>query len=106
MWIRSAFWTGRARPGCEDAFAEAVNGELIPALRRLPAVEGAEALWPRRREDDPPAIACQILVHFNDEAGIGQMLASSERQAVRSRVREVMATLFDGTISHIDFQVG
>lgn len=105
MWIRSAFWTGTPRSGSEIAFRDAVNDELVPALKTLPGVEDAKALWPRRLEDAPPAVACQILVEFASLADVDRMLASPERQALRTRVREV-AQLFDGAISHIDYEVG
>ncbi|WP_375404706.1 hypothetical protein, partial [uncultured Sphingomonas sp.] len=77
MWIRSAFWVGR--PHAEDVFRTAILDELVPALRELPGVLDAQALWPRRLEDDPPAIYCQILVHFASEVDVDRMLASPER---------------------------
>jgi len=104
MWIRSAFWIGVARVGYEDKFRIAMNDELIPALRLLPGVRDAKALWPRRYEDDPPKVSCQVLVEFASRADVEQMLASPERQALRARVREV-ASMFDGAISHIDYEV-
>ncbi len=105
MWIRSAFWTGRIKPGLEGQFATAIDDELIPALGRLPGVLGVRSLWPRRLEDDPPPIACQIIVEFADEADVDHMLASRERLRLRDRVREI-AGMFDGAISHIDYAVG
>ena len=104
MWIRSAFWTGQPKPGAEAGFAAAINEELAPALKALPGVEDVKALWPRRLEDDPPAVHCQILVYFASLADVDRMLASPERLALRNRVREV-AGLFDGAISHIDYEV-
>ena len=50
-------------------------------------------------------IACQIIVEFNSLADVDRMLASPERQALRSRVLEV-AALFEGAISHIDYATG
>lgn len=105
MWVRSAFWTGRIKPGSEDAFIAAMDEELVPALARLPGVRGVRSLWPRRLEDSPPAIACQIVVEFESREDVDRMLASSERLALRGRVREV-AGLFEGAISHIDYEVG
>ena len=104
MWIRSAFWIGVARDGCEDKFRTAMNDELVPALRLLPGVRDAKALWPRRYEDHPPKVSCQILVEFASLADVDRMLASPERQTLRARVREV-AGMFDGAISHIDYEV-
>jgi hypothetical protein len=105
MWIRSAFWTGAPKAGSVDAFHAAIDGLLVPALRELPGVLDANALWPRRREDEPPTIACQILVEFATRDDVDLMLASPERRALRERVVEV-AGLFDGAISHIDYEVG
>lgn len=104
MWIRSAFWTGAARPESATQFRDAINNELVPALKALPGVQDAKALWPRRLEDQPPGIACQILVQFDSLGDVDRMLASPERHRLRDRVREI-AALFDGAISHIDYEV-
>lgn len=103
--VRSAFWIGQPREGHADAFEAAVNDELAPALRSLPGVRDARPLWPKRREDEPPMIACQMIVEFASHSDLERMLASPERLALRARVREV-AAIFDGTLSHIDYEVG
>lgn len=105
MWIRSAFWSGRIKAGLEARFSAAIDDELVPALIALPGVVAARALWPRRFEDSPPPIACQIIVEFASKADVDHMLASPERHTLRGRVREI-AAMFDGQISHIDFAVG
>src|SRR6478672_2476356 len=64
MWVRSAFWIGRPRPGEEEAFRAAIDGELVPGLKALPFVDGARSLWPQRLEDNPPGIHCQVIVEF------------------------------------------
>jgi hypothetical protein len=103
MWIRSAFWVGS--PKDTETFDRAVDVELVSALRTLPGVSAARALWPRRLEDNPPAIYCQVIVEFADFAALETMLASPGRAALRTRVREIAAQ-FDGAISHIDYEVG
>ena len=105
MWIRSAFWVGSPHDANGSGFDRAIDAELVPALRDLPGVSNARALWPRRLEDSPPAIYCQVVVEFADVAALETMLASPQRASLRSRVREV-AAMFDGTISHIDYEVG
>lgn len=106
MWIRSAFWVGRPRPETAPQFDRAVDTELVAALRTLPGVARVNALWPRRLEDNPPAgLYCQVIVEFSDFAALETMLASPERLALRDRVRAV-AAMFDGTISHIDYEAG
>ena len=105
MWIRSAFWVGSPQAAKASEFDRAVDTTLVPALRTLPGVSQARALWPRRLDDNPPAIYCQVIVEFADLAALETMLASPERRALRERVGEV-AAMFDGTLSHIDYEVG
>jgi hypothetical protein len=105
MWIRSAFWVGQAKPGMEEKFETLMNRSVVPGLCSLPGVRDAKALWPRKREDNPPNICCQIVVDFASRADVDQMLASPERAALRPKVLEAIA-LFDGQFSHIDYEVG
>lgn len=104
MWIRSAFWTGEPKPQSAQRFRDLIDGTLVPSIRALPGVSDAKALWPVRREDDPPRIACQILVEFESREHVERMLASEERRAMRAHVGQIVA-LFDGSISHIDYEV-
>ena len=101
-WVRSAFWVGT--PADPAAFRTAIDDSLIPRLGALPGVASAQALWPVRREDGPPAIHCQVIVRYASFADLERMLASPERAAMREDVRALAAT-FDGTISHIDYEV-
>ena len=105
MWIRSAFWVGSPLAAHAAAFDRAVDTVLVPALGTLPGVSQARALWPRRLDDNPPAIYCQVIVEFADLAALETMLASPERLALRERV-QVVAAMFDGALSHIDYEVG
>jgi antibiotic biosynthesis monooxygenase (ABM) superfamily enzyme len=104
MYIRSAFWIGAPKAGQEKAFADGVNLELVPAMRKFPGVTGVKALWPSKFEDGPPAVALQILVEFDKEEDAATMLASPERAALRPRVKEV-AGLFEGKMSHVEYHV-
>ena len=103
-WIRSAFWVGTPRAGAEDSLRKAIDEQLLPAFKRLPGVADARALWPSKREDDPPAIACQFLVEFASRDDLERMLACPERVALRPQVKEAVA-LFDGHVSHIEYEV-
>ena len=105
MLIRSAFWVGRPWPGSEARFRDLLEREVMPAMRTLPGVSDAWALWPAEREDSPPDLACQVLVLFEDEAALERMLASAERRALRDRVAELKG-LFEGGLSHINYKVG
>ena len=104
MWIRAAFWVGTIKAGSESRFQRGIDEDMIPSLKALPGVQNAKALWPRQIEDQPPAIACEILVEFRERADLDRMLASAERRALRARVGELIAA-FDGKLSHINFEV-
>lgn len=103
--IRSAFWIGRIKAGCEQRFQEVINDIVMTAMRKLPGVHDANALWPLRREDNPPHITCQVIVEFKNQQDLDLMLASLERQAMRADVKGLFE-MFDGTMSHIEYQVG
>ena len=105
MLIRSAFWLGQPKPGFEQAFCRAINDEMMPGFKVLPGVLNARALWPRKFEDNPPPVHCQVFVELADEDGLAAMLASSGRAVLRQRVSELAAN-FDGHIAHIDYNVG
>lgn len=102
--IRTAFWQGSPRQGCAVRWREIIERELLPAFRAIPGVHHAKACWPDRFEDDPPPIACQFIVEFATRDDLERMLASPERAAARGVVQRASA-LFDGRISHIEYQV-
>ena len=104
MLIRSAYWTGRPADGQADRFREIVSGELVPAMRRFPGVHAVKVLWPDQRDAGAPAIHCQVLVEFADADAKAAMMGCPERAALRPRV-EAAAALFDGDLTHIDFDV-
>ena len=105
MWIRSAFCIGSPIPGKESAFRELMDEKIIPSMGGFPGVQNIKSVWPMRRQDDPPMIWCQVLVEFADSQAIDRMLASEERAQLRPTMRE-LAQMFDGVISHIDYEVG
>jgi hypothetical protein len=104
QWIRTGFWLGAPKPGAEQAWRGIVLAELLPAFRAIPGVAGVKACWPDKREDDPPAIACQFILEFESRADLDRMLGSAERAAVRPDVQRAMG-LFDGRVAHIEYRV-
>lgn len=105
MWIRAAFWLGRPVAGNEREFRDLIDTSLIPAFKQLPGVVQAQALWAHRHEPGAPDIACQFLVHFTRFEEIDAMRRSPERAALDPLIKQVIA-LFNGAISHIDYEVG
>ncbi|MDR3472269.1 MAG: hypothetical protein P4M09_11350 [Devosia sp.] len=103
-WIRSAFWVGACKAGARDRFVSTMNEAIVPALRAMPGVSTARALWPDTFEDGPPAMICQLIVEFRSRDDLDLMLASDERKAMRLIVIELLG-LFDGGLSHINYRV-
>lgn len=60
-----------------SALREAIDRELIPAMRAFPGARNARALWPQRREDEPPLIFCQVLVEFDGPEDMQRMLGNA-----------------------------
>ena len=104
MWIRSAFWEGKLRPGQEQRFKAEINNTIAPAMRTLPGVRDVKALWPKAYEDRSTEIVCQLLVFFDTDSDIALMIASPARNAVRQHVAELNLDCFDGRISHINYE--
>jgi hypothetical protein len=104
MWIRSAFWEGQLRAGQEQQFKAEMDDAIAPAMRMLPGVKDAKALWPKVYEGRSADIVCQFLVFFEDEVDIALMIASPGRTAVRQRVAELSSRCFMGQISHINYE--
>ncbi|MBS0454885.1 MAG: DUF1330 domain-containing protein [Proteobacteria bacterium] len=103
MYLRSAYWMGAAKRGAEQQFQDLIERELLPAMRAMPGVHAVRGLWPVKREDSPPELALQVVVEFASLADAQRMLDSEERKALRPRVLEAIA-LFDGSLSHIEFE--
>jgi hypothetical protein len=104
MWIRSAFWEGKLRPGQEQAFIAEINNSIAPAMRVLPGVKDVKVLWPKQYEERSAEIICQLLVFFDSQTDIALMISSPPRNAVRQQVAELNSRCFDGRVSHINYE--
>jgi antibiotic biosynthesis monooxygenase (ABM) superfamily enzyme len=102
MLVRAAIYEGRAIEGAEERLREAINNELIPALRALPGVAEAWIFWPRPAGSSAPSIYCQMLSLFDNEEQLNAMLNSRERDDY-ARKRNELLTLFNGKVSHMDY---
>lgn len=104
MFIRSAFWIGEPKAGQDDRLRALINDGLIPAMRKFPGVSAVRALWPKNREDNPPAVYCQVVVEYASAEGMQQMMESQARAALRPQILAAVG-LFEGTLSHINYDV-
>jgi hypothetical protein len=104
MLIRSAFWIGQPKPQQGDRLKALINDELIPAMRQFPGVSAVRALWPKDREDNPPGIYCQVILEYASAEEMRHMMESKARADLRPQVIAAVG-LFDGTLSHINYEV-
>lgn len=105
MFIRSAFWIGRAKPEEECKLKDIIEERLARAIVWLPGVANVRVLWPRDVEDNPPAIFCQVLIECKSREALDILLACPERTALRATVLEEALSLFEGSVNHINYEV-
>lgn len=104
MLVRTAFWIGEPKPGRAEELTAILTEVLVPTMRQFPGVESIKVLWPKDLEDSPPNIFCQVFIEYSSEEGMQQMMECPERAALRPKVLEAVS-MFDGTISHINYDV-
>lgn len=104
MWVRVGYFEGKVLDGAEERFIGAINEIIVPGIAACPGVLGVKALWPCKFEDRDDRLACQLVVELAKEEDIATMLASPERDAMRERLVSEVLPLFDGRISHINFE--
>jgi len=105
MFIRSAFWIGRARPEEEGKLKDIIEERLAPAIVRLPGVANVRVLWPKDVEDSPPSIFCQILIECESREALYILLACPEPRGLRATILKEALSLFEGSVSHINYEV-
>ena len=102
MFIRCAFFEGKVRPGCEDAFPQFVKERLVPLWTQFPGAEEVRVLRQLESDTDQPHYAMVLAIKYPSRAAIEEALKSD----VRAKSREVTGELikmFEGRIFHTVF---
>lgn len=102
MFIRCAFFEGKVKPGCEDAFALFVKERLVPLWTLFPRAEEVRVLRQLESDTDQPHYAMVLAIKYPSRAAIEEALKSD----VRAKSREVTTDLikmFEGRIFHTVF---
>ena len=102
MILRSAFFQGTVRPGCERAFEALLDETLIPLWRRFPGAEEVRVLRPISADAGAPGFALVLTIRYPDLASMEAALASSLREQTREPTN-ALRSLFDGTVFHVTF---
>lgn len=102
MFIRCAFFEGRIKPGCEQAFDSFVKQRLVPLWTRFPGAAEVRVLRQRESDTENPHYAMVLAIKYPSLAAIEEALKSDVRDQSRRETAELVK-LFDGRIFHTVF---
>jgi hypothetical protein len=103
MFIRCAFFEGRVKPGCDDAFARFVAERLVPLWTRFPGAEEVRVLRQLDSDTPSPHYAMVLAIKYPSLAAIEQALSSDVRTKSRAQTAELVK-MFEGRIFHTVFE--
>ena len=103
MFIRCAFFEGKVKPGCEEAFARFVKDRLLPLWTQFPGAEEVRVLRQQESDTDNPHYAMVLAISYPDMAAIGKAMASDARAQSRAETGELV-NMFEGRIFHTVFE--
>lgn len=104
MYIRCAFFEGRVKSGCEEAFATFVKNRLVPLWTQFPGATEVRVLRQKDSDSLEPHYAMVLAIKYPSLAAIDDALKSDVRAQSREETQELVE-LFDGRIFHTVFEV-
>ncbi|MEO0033809.1 MAG: hypothetical protein RIS94_3567 [Pseudomonadota bacterium] len=99
MITRTAVFEGTIRPGCEEAFFEAIRTRLAPLWRAFPHASNVRWLRMDERDAEAPPIVLIQQIDYPSHAALDEALASPARNAARAATLEI-CEVFDGRFYH------
>jgi antibiotic biosynthesis monooxygenase (ABM) superfamily enzyme len=103
MFIRCAFFEGKVKPGCEEAFAAFVRDRLVPLWTQFPGAEEVRVLRQQGSDTDQPHYAMVLAISYPSLGAIDEALKSEVRAKSRSETAELIK-MFEGRIFHTVFE--
>lgn len=103
MYIRCAFFSGRAKPGREAEFTAYVREKLVPLWTRFPGAEEVRVLRQEESDSDAQRYEMVLAIRYPSREAIEEALASPVRLESRE-VTEGLMEMFDGSIFHTVFK--
>jgi hypothetical protein len=104
VFIRCAFFEGRVKPGCDDAFALFVKEKLVPLWTQFPGAEEVRVLRQVESDTVEPHYTMVLSIKYPSRAAIEDALKSDVRAQSRAETAELVK-LFEGRIFHTAFEV-
>ncbi|NMD08402.1 MAG: hypothetical protein GYA66_10550 [Phyllobacteriaceae bacterium] len=103
MLIRCAFFEGRVKLGCHDAFHRFVEERLVPLWTQFPGAKEVRVLRQMESDTDNPHYAMVLAIGYPDMAAIEMAMASDVRAQSRAETGELVK-IFEGRIFHTIFE--
>lgn len=103
MFIRCAFFEGKVKAGCHDAFALFVKERLVPLWTQFPGAEEVRVLRQKESDTDNPHYAMVLAIRYPSMAAIEKAMASDARAQSRAETGELVK-MFEGRIFHTIFE--
>jgi antibiotic biosynthesis monooxygenase (ABM) superfamily enzyme len=103
MLIRCAFFEGKVKPGCEQAFAAFVKDRLVPLWTQFPGAAEVRVLRQQDSDTDQPHYAMVLAITYPDQAAMDTALTSAVRAKSREETTGLVA-MFEGRIFHTVFE--
>jgi hypothetical protein len=103
MFIRCAFFEGKVKPGCDEAFAAFVRDRLLPLWTRFPGAKEVRVLRQIESDTEQPHYAMVLAIRYPSRAAIDEALKSDVRAESRAETVELVE-MFEGRIFHTVFE--
>lgn len=103
MLIRCAFFEGKVKPGCDEAFALFVKERLVPLWTQFPGAEEVRVLRQKESDTDNPHYAMVLAIRYPSMAAIEKAMESDVRAQSRAETGELVK-MFEGRIFHTIFE--
>ena len=103
MFIRCAFFRGRAKPGHEAEFTTYVRDRLVPLWTRFPGAEEVRVLRQEEADVAEPHFEMVLQIRYPSREAIEAALASDVRFESRE-VTKGLLELYEGDIFHTVFR--
>lgn len=103
MYIRCAFFRGRAKPGREAEFTSYVREKLVPLWTRFPGAEEVRVLRQEEADVAEPHFEMVLQVRYRSREAIEAALASDVRHHSRE-VTKGLLQMYEGDIFHSVFR--
>lgn len=99
---RYAYFIGRPIEGKSEQFLQELD-DIVTGFSALPGVRSAQLERPYYFETDELDIYATVRISFDRPEDIDAALATPKRQELRARFAERVKPLFDGAITHINY---